>query len=170
MPVPRVEDKRSRASRAELALGALVLALGTLVYALDRPPDSAPLLSAINLHRFFDDVFGSIGEFLPAFAHVFAFSLFTATWLGGGKRTTLLACVTWFGIDTAFEVGQHPQIAEPLVRMIPGWFEYLPILAQTDTYFLSGTFDDRDLISIAAGAATAYFVHTCIRAGEKRHE
>jgi hypothetical protein len=145
-----------------VAVAFAVFLLGTLVYVLDRPGDSVPFLSAIRLGHRLPSVFGQIGENLPTFAHVFALSVLTAIWLGGRKGAGLLACLSWFGIDTAFEVGQHPQIAERLVQFIPGWFDRLPILAQADAYFLSGTFDVRDLISIVVGAAAAYLLIGCV--------
>ena len=61
-------------------------------------------------------------------------------------------------IDAAFEFGQQARVAEHLVEFIPGWFESLPVLAQADSYFLSGTFDVWDLTSIAIGAAAAYLI------------
>ncbi|MDH3418674.1 MAG: hypothetical protein OEQ25_07590 [Gammaproteobacteria bacterium] len=142
----------------QAALGALALAVGVLVYVLDRPAEQLPLLSAFNFADVTPVVFGVVGGSLPTFAHTFAFSLLTAAWLCGGKRAGLWACLTWFGIDSAFEIGQQPQIAVHLVEIVPGWFEYLPFLPQADSYFLSGTFDAWDLISIALGAVAAYFI------------
>jgi len=137
-----------------------VLVVGSLVYLLDRPADSVPFFSAISLHGLSPGLFGRIGEHLPTFCHVFAFSLLTASWWGGGQRVALTACLFWFGIDTAFEAGQHAEVADHLVRLLPGWFKHLPILRHADAYFLSGTFDVWDLISIAAGAAAAFLLAT----------
>jgi len=153
--------RRARAlpvTGAQVAVAVFVLVVGTLVYVLDRPGESVPFFNAISAVQLLPGFFGPVGESLPTFSHVFAFSVLTAAWLGGGKRATLPVCLTWFGIDTAFEVGQHPQIAERLTQYIPGCFERLPILKQADSYFLSGTFDVRDLTSIAVGAAAAYVV------------
>jgi len=142
----------------QAALGALALAVGVLVYVLDRPAGQVPFLSALNLADATPVIFGVVGGSLPTFAHTFAFSLLTAAWLGGGKRAGLWACLTWFGIDSAFEIGQQPEVAVRLVELVPGWFEYLPFLAQADSYFLSGTFDTWDLASIVLGAAAAFFI------------
>lgn len=140
----------------QVAVAFTVLVIGALVYVLDRPGDAAPLFSAIGPGNLLPGIFGPLSESLPTFAHVFALSVLTVAWFGGGKRAALLACPIWFGIDSAFEVGQHPQIAGRLAQFIPAWFERLPILGHADTYFLSGTFDARDLISIAVGATAAY--------------
>lgn len=153
----------SATSWVHVPVALVVLVLGVLVYVLDRPSEAAPFLSAISAAHLLPNVFGRLGENLPTFAHVFAFSLLTEAWAGGGKRSCLLVCMTWFGIDSAFEIGQYPKISEQLVQIIPGWLEGLPILGQADAYFLSGTFDTRDLISIAVGAAAAYLVTAYIR-------
>ena len=158
-----LQDAHGASSRiwTQVAVAGFALGLGTLVYVLDRSSASVPFFSAVSLADTLPPVFGRLGESLPTFAHVFAFSLLTAAWLGGGRRIGLTACLAWFGLDTAFEIGQRPQIAERLVQFIPDGFEGLPILAQADSYFLSGTFDTWDLISIAVGAATAYLLIRC---------
>ena len=148
----------------QVAVALTVLVVGTLVYVLER--SSAPFFSAISLADQLPGIFGPIGGSLPTFAHVFALGLLTAAYFGGGKQAGLSACLTWFAVDIAFEVGQHSQIAERLVHFIPGWFERLPILEQTDTYFLSGTFDVRDVISIVVGAAAAYLTIVYTTHGE----
>jgi len=142
----------------QVAFALFVLVVGTLVYVLDRSGDSVPFFSLVNIAHLLPSIFGRMGDSLPTFAHAFAFSVLTAVWLGGHERARLSACLMWFGIDTAFEAGQHPQVAERLAQFVPGWFEHLPILEQADSYFLSGTFDAGDLISIAAGAAAAYLM------------
>lgn len=142
----------------EVALAGTALVVGSLVYMLDRPPDSAAFFSAISLSQRVPGVFGSVGDSLPTFVHAFSFSILTALCLGPGKRAFFSACATWFAIDCAFEIGQHPQIAGHLVPFIPHWFERLPLLEHADSYFVGGTFDPWDLVSIAAGATAAYFV------------
>jgi len=154
---------------AQVAVALFVLFVGTLVYVLDRSSASVPFFSVVSLADTLPPVFGRMGESLPTFAHVFAFSLLTAAWLGGGERAGLLACLGWFGVDTALEAGQHPQIAEGLVQFIPDSFEGFPILNQADGYFVSGTFDAWDLISIAVGAATAYVLIWCTAPKDEPH-
>lgn len=155
---PREQAAASAERWIQAAVGTLVLALGVLVYLFDRPAEQLAYLSAINSSDLTPAVFGVVGGSLPTFAHTFGFSLLTAAWVGGGDRAGLWACLVWFGIDAAFEFGQQARVAEHLVEFIPGWFESLPVLAQADSYFLSGTFDVWDLTSIAIGAAAAYLI------------
>ena len=154
----------------QVGAGLLVLVLGTLVYVLDRPSSSAPFFSTVSMAHLLPSLFGRVGDSLPTFAHVFAFALVTTACLGGGRRIARLACLAWFGIDTAFEVGQHSSIADRLVSFIPGWFEQLPILEHADAYFVLGTFDAWDLASIAAGAAAAYLITLFPTHGDPHHE
>ena len=165
---PRGQGAVSVGQWVRAAVGALVLAVGTLVYLFDWPAEQMPIQSAVSLGDVTPVIFGAAGGSLPTFAHAFAFSLLTAAWLGGGDRAGLWACLTWFGSDTAFELGQQPQIAERLVECLPGWFESLPVLAQADSYFLSGTLDAWDLASIGLGAAAAYWItaHTLTGYGD----
>jgi len=39
----------------------------------------------------------------------------------------------------------------------PDWFAKFPFLENTENYFIKGTFDFFDLLSIAAGTVVAYF-------------
>ncbi len=141
-------------------LACAVLVAGALVYVLDRPADTAFLSGVILVNEKLPGLFGSVGNSLPTFAHAFSFSILTAVWLGGGRRACSAACLFWFAIDCALEVGQHAAIAERLVQFIPNWFGHLPVLAQANSYFLMGTFDAWDLASIGIGAATAYLIAT----------
>jgi hypothetical protein len=148
-------------SWVQVVVAVSVLVIGALVYVLDRPTGAVPFFTTVSLDGQLPSVFGTIGNSLPTFAHVFALSVLTAAWLGRKKCAGLSACLFWFGLDTAFEVGQHPQVAQRIVQFMPSWFERLPLLEQADTYFLAGTFDTWDLISIAAGAAAAYLAIVC---------
>jgi hypothetical protein len=147
----------------QISLALAVLGLGTLVYLLDRPPGLTALPESVTLFRPAVRHFGALGQSLPAFAHVLAFSLLTMALVGGGRRGAITACTAWFGVDTAFEFGQHPTIAAKLVHLIPSWFEAIPILNRTDHFFLYGTFDPLDLLSIALGALAAYVVAQRVR-------
>jgi glucose/arabinose dehydrogenase len=158
-----------KAARAQLVLGLAVLLLGTLVYLVDRPPEQAFVPSAFSLCQVFPCVFGRIGQSLPTFAHVFAFSLLTAVLLGGGKRPAIAICLGWMAIEAAFELGQHPALAPALVKLIPSWFDQIPVLQKTDSYFLRGTFDRGDILSIVLGALAAYAVIQKPRRREVRH-
>ncbi len=138
------------------ALGAL--AIGVLVYALDRLPESVYFLPtgwslADGRHVWF----GSLGGQLPEFLHVYAFALLTAAVLVSSRRLALLSCVGWWGLDTLFEIGQHPAVSPAITAALPAWFEAVPFLENTGPYFTRGTFDPLDFIAIAVGAVAAYF-------------
>jgi hypothetical protein len=135
-----------------------VLLLGTLVYVLDRSPAQVPVLSALSLFGQLPPIFGAIGHSLPTFAHVFAFSVLSAVVLGNSRSVALWACLGWSGIDAAFEAGQHPLVWERVGALIPSGFSQLVVLAPIKSYFALGTFDARDLLSIALGALCAYLL------------
>jgi hypothetical protein len=65
----------------QILIGLTVLLLGTLIYLIDRPPDQTYFvyksLVNISLHNILPNFFGSIGNSLPSFVHVFSFILIT---------------------------------------------------------------------------------------------
>ncbi len=142
----------------EIGIALAALGLGALVYVLDRPPGLTALPQHLTLFKPTITVFGSLGQMLPAFVHVFAFSLLTMALIDGGRRVAILVCGGWFLVDSAFELGQYPAVATALGRFVPSWFEHLPILERTEGFFQSGTFDPLDLLAIALGAFAAYVV------------
>ena len=136
----------------------LSLLLGILVYLIDRPPGSVYFLPGnISLFQGMPTMFGIVGNSLPTFSHVFSFILITAGLLGSNKTCSAITCIGWFLVDFAFELGQHQVINRWLADRIPEWFEWLPILENTQFYFLGGTFDPCDLLSITLGTIVAYF-------------
>ena len=147
---------RIRWFQVSLALAAL--GLGALVYLIDRPPGLTALPESITLFQPTARFFGALGQSLPAFAHVFGFSLLTIALVGGGRGMTIAACTGWFLVDIAFELGQYPAIATRLASLTPSWFEAIPILNRTDDFFRYGTFDPLDLTFITFGALAAYVV------------
>lgn len=139
-------------------LGVFLLTLGTAVYLLDRSWQHLAIAEVIPLTHAPSPVFGVLGGSLPSFAHVCAFALLTAALLDGGRRLNQVICVGWLSSNVAFELGQHPTFAASLANAVPAWFAEIPILDQTPTYFLSGTFDPLDLFFATLGAVTAYMV------------
>ena len=149
----------SKTNKAQIVIGLAVLLLGTAVYFLDRPWEQTIFVpGALSLFPLTSSVFGVIGHSLPTFAHVFAFSLLTIALVGGAKRAAITVCLGWFLVDATFEMGQHPQVAGWLSNLVPQWFEHLPVLDRTADYFVYGTFDPLDLLSVAFGALVAYLV------------
>jgi hypothetical protein len=138
-----------------LAIGALCV--GVLVYLLDRQADFVYFLPAsLSLHNQTGSVFGTIGDYLPTFIHVYAFILLTAVVAVPSLINLIPVCVAWFTIDSLFEVAQLHPIAQWVGAHTPAWFNGIPFIENTADYFLMGTFDVFDLISIAAGTLTAY--------------
>jgi len=149
---------RTKQTQLLIVLGLSALMGGAAVYLLDRPVEQSFVPSAISLFALTPTVFGVVGHSLPTFAHVFAFCLLTAALLAVGKKAAITVCLGWFLVDVAFELGQHSALAPALSTLTPLWFAHLPILNQTGSYFLDGTFDPLDLLAIALGALAAYVV------------
>ena len=135
------------------SLAILALALGILVYVLDRPtvyflPGAWGLAGDLLW-------FGRLGGYLPDGLHVYALILLTAA-VAPTPTRILPICALWFAIDSLFELAQHPTLAPHVVAIQPAWFAQLPILENSTNYFLHGTFDPGDLIAIVIGTAAAY--------------
>jgi hypothetical protein len=149
-----------RINWVQILIGVIALFVGVLVYLIDRPPDTAYFLAGwardISLHDTFPNMFGPVGKSLPAFAHVFSFILITAGILGSHRRGYLYICLFWLFIDGAFELGQ--KYSSLPLKVIPGWFEGIPVLENTANFFRSGTYDSIDLIAIVTGAILAYIL------------
>jgi hypothetical protein len=153
-------QKMRSVNKIQILIGVTALLVGSLVYLIDRPPDQTYFVhtSSINisLHTALPNLFGLIGNSLPAFIHVFSFVLLTAGFVSYRKRGYLIICLCWFLVDCAFELGQ--KFSSWSLKMIPDWFAGIPLLGNTESYFLQGTFDFTDLAAIALGAIIAYFV------------
>jgi len=166
--LPREIQKDSVMNGLQILIGLGGLFVGTMVYLIDRPPEATYFLHfsriKISLYGILPHVFGAIGNSLPDFLHVFSFIMLTAGLLSWGKRGSLAICLGWFSIDLIFELFQRFN-ALPL-KIIPTWFKGMPFLENTGNYFRQGTFDLLDLIAIALGTVTAYFVLLATNKGE----
>lgn len=145
-------------STVRVLLGMFLLTVGTGVYLLGRSWQHIAIADLVPLTRVPSATFGALGDSLPSFAHVCAFALLTAALVDGGRRLNQLICLGWLLVNVAFELGQHPKFAASVANAVPGWFRHVPILNQTPTYFLGGTFDPLDLLFATLGALTAYLV------------
>ena len=147
----------SRPVASQLAAALIALCVGTAVYLFDRQADHVYLMApwmALGDHS--RSIFGVLGNYLPTFTHVYVFILLTAALVASSLRSALVICLFWLVIDIAFELGQLTAVARQISAFIPAWFGAIPVLENTSRYFLSGTFDVLDVISIAAGALAAY--------------
>jgi hypothetical protein len=144
----------------QILIGVIALFVGSLVYLIDRPPDSTyfvySISKQISLHNILPGLFGPIGKNLPAFIHVLSFSLITAGLLSCKKRGCLIVCLAWFLTDCVFELGQ--KFSTWFSKIIPDFFAGIPVLDNGKSFFLTGAFDVYDLLATAVGAMTAYLV------------
>jgi hypothetical protein len=140
-----------------LAIALGVLVVGVFVYALDRQSEFIYFLPGwLSLNNQVGSVFGSIGNYLPTFIHVYAFILLTVVVAVPSLTKLIPVCLAWFTIDSLFEFAQLTPIAKWIGSHAPTWFSGIPFLENTADYFLRGTFDVFDLISIAIGTLAAY--------------
>lgn len=144
--------------RSEISIIALIsLCVGVLVYVLDRQVESVYFLTEwFSLNNEPIHLFGSAGDYLPTFIHAYAFILLTVAVATPSIINAIFACMAWFTIDSLLEVGQIDSIAQWIALHTPDWFSDIPFLENTTDYFLTGTFDVLDLVSIAAGTLAAY--------------
>jgi hypothetical protein len=150
----------ARSGQPELfvaTVGFVALTLGILVYLFDRPatavyfvPDSWRLAATPHL------LFGVLGNYLPAFMHALAFSLFINAI--AGRRYVGLMCASWFMAEVSFEVAQTDSVAFRIADILPDWFARLPILENISSHFLTGRFDVMDVLFLMFGCATAYAI------------
>ncbi|MEJ2553383.1 MAG: hypothetical protein P8079_05040 [Gammaproteobacteria bacterium] len=140
---------------AAVAMGAL--SAGVLFYVLDRPHSHVYFLPAwLPSPHISTGLFGTIGDHLPTFLHVYAFILLTVAVTAPPISKLLPVCLAWFTLDSLLEAGQARPFARWIAAHTPAWFTGIPFLDNTRDYFLSGTFDRLDLLSIAAGTTVAY--------------
>lgn len=167
MDISRTRARRRIVDRRLALLGLSALVLGSIVYVVDRPAGNLGLIpETLNLYGRTPLLFGSLGQQLPAFTHVFAFSLLIAALTEGSHRAVLATCLACFVVESALEVGQHTVIA----RAVGG------VLADRDTGWLGrslleflqrGHFDSLDMVAICLGSILAY---TTIRTLSSRRE
>ena len=140
-------------------VAAMLLAVGLLVYLLDRPADRIYFIpDGWKFAMGAGQVFGPVGAYLPTFVHVVVFVLISSVLLAPWHFRNMSICLLWFGIDSLFELAQHEAIATRVADIVPSWFEGVIFLENTSSYFLAGTFDPLDLLSIALGSIAAYLV------------
>ena len=144
----------------QLFIGLNVLVLGVLFYYFFRSAEHTYFLKflGINPHLkyFLPPVFVTLGNSLPTFTHVIAFTLMTAGFIASQKKGYAIVCLTWFAIDILFELGQG--LDNMMIQIIPDWFSDFLFLENARNYFLHGRFDYFDLLSIALGSLAAYFL------------
>lgn len=144
---------------SQIAIGVLALALGALLYLIDRPATHTYFVpEALSLFQQSPRLLGPLGNQLPTLLHTFAFCLISCGIFSTNRWNAFGICVLWVLIDGTFEIGQQPDIAKTIAEFVPDWFARIPILENTRGYFLYGRFDPLDLFSILLGACSGYGV------------
>ena len=157
---------RARAAlrgRAAWCVGAGSLAVGALVYLVDRAAGSASLLpagawSGTGWH------FGAVGAWLPSFVHPFAFSLVFAALAPTDAARAYRACAAWWAVNVVFELGQLAPAATAIAVALHAAFRDAAPARALANYFLRGTFDRADLLAATAGSlAAAGLIHLLVQ-------
>ena len=131
-----------------LALSSLVS--GLLVYVLVRDPAHLAWLPAMPSPAV---AFADWSGPLPSFLHTLGFILLTAVVAGVRRRASLaVVSLAWVGVESLFEIGQHPLLAGALASGLSG----LPGLAGAGPYFVNGTFDPLDLLAVVLAGGLAW--------------
>ncbi|MFC1844112.1 hypothetical protein ACFLZ5_04920 [Thermodesulfobacteriota bacterium] len=152
--------KEGDVNARQLLIGLFVLIIGVLFYYLFRSAEHTYFLKFLSNNpyckNFLSPGYILIGNSLPTFIHVVAFTLMTAGIIARQKRGYVIACLFWFAVDFLFEVGQG--LDTIIIQIIPDWFSGFAFLENSKSYFLQGRFDSLDLFSIALGSLTAYII------------
>ncbi len=136
----------------------LALLVGTSVYLLDR--DWAAVLFLAPFAALQGDpsnLFGSLGNGLPAFCHAYAFSLLLILALGRTRRARLLGALAWFAVAAGLEFLQSPEISA-LLSSLPARHTDSPVTGSVVNYAVNGRFDPHDLAAAGLGCMAAWFV------------
>lgn len=150
-----------------LFVAALVLAVGVVVYAVDRG-GAAYFLSGWIAGDSKAEFFGPIGNHLPTFVHSLAVILATAAVLRPWPKLLPAITIGWIAVECLFEIGQLAPLDSHIAAALPAWFDDVPVLEASANYFINGTCDPLDVLSIGLGAAAAYWTVRTIERGELR--
>jgi hypothetical protein len=140
-----------------LVLAALLLIVGVLVYAIDRD-GAAYFLAGWNASQGGVEVFGPIAGHLPTFVHVLAMILLTAAVLRPWPKLLPAIALGWFAVECLFEIGQLSPLDARIAASLPAWLDDVPVLEASAGYFINGTCDPFDVLSIGLGAAVAFWI------------
>ena len=159
--------RQHREETTLLLLAALLLVVGVIVYAVDRG-GAAYFLFGWTAGHGIAGFFGPIGDHLPTFVHPLAMILLTAAVLRPWPQLLPAIALGWFTVECCFELGQLPPLDAHIAATLPAWFGGVPVLEASADYFLHGTCDPLDVLSIGLGAAAAYWIVRAIERGDLR--
>lgn len=150
----------SKRDVVRIAIGLIGLLTGAFVYIVSRPPEQIYFVHKlginISLYKLIPNIFGPLSANLPTFFHPFAFILIIAGLLSTEIKGSIIISIAWLITCCVFELAQ--KYNSFLLRIIPAWFNKVPILENTGNYFIHGTFDIRDILAIVAGSVAALFI------------
>ena len=155
-------------SASVAGIGSVAFAVGLLVYLTDRDASKAALIPTVAWLAG-SNVFGALGGWLPSFVHTFAFSLFTAAVLPQRSVPRYGACIAWFAVNLAFEVGQHRLVSVRLAEVLQGGLGGMPLTRPLASYFANGTFDHGDIVAALLGALAAGAVLRLTHRGQEKN-
>lgn len=147
----------SAINKKQILIGISVLFIGLLIYFIDRPGDTylvGKISGGTSFHGTIPGLFGQIGYVLPAFIHIFSFSLITCGLLGCGRKGAIIVCTSWLVVNFAFELGQ--KFKSLPVSIIEKNYPENTFFEIFSNYFRFGTFDKYDLVAFVIGALAAY--------------
>ncbi len=135
----------------KLLLAFLALALGLMIYLLDRPANTILFLQWLPYHINNSFSLGIPGDNLPSFAHTYAFTLIISAAITIKARTVALS---WLAIECFFELIQSSFISTHMSIYANSDSSLLVLVSN---YCVNGTFDGLDIVAITLGSLLAYF-------------
>lgn len=149
-----------QAATQKLALPAsalVALLVGTSVYLFDRDWATVLFLEPVAaMQGNQTNLFGLLGNVLPAFCHAYAFSLLLILALGQTRRTRIIGALAWFAVAAGLEVLQ----SEPMSVLLTGLAapnNDPALLGSIYNYTVNGHFDPGDLLAAGLGCMAACF-------------
>jgi hypothetical protein len=130
----------------------IVLCIGVLVYVLDRPSFGSLVRWTATGHT--APFFGNASQWLPSFAHAFAFSLITAEILRPWHRLARHSFHVWLAIELVFEMLQAPGVGASISQLV-GQSADSRVTAFLSLSLSAATFDFFDLVAIALGVCAS---------------
>lgn len=158
---------RHREEATLLFLAAFLLVIGVIVYTADRGGAAYFLHGWTSSHGRLG-LFGPVGNHLPTFVHSLAMILVFAAVLRPWANLLPAIVIGWSAVECLFEIGQISPLDARIVAVLPAWHHEIPVLEASAAYFINGTYDPLDVLSIGLGAAAAYWIVRTIERGDLR--
>lgn len=134
------------------------LLIGISVYVFDRNWATVQFLAPFAASSGEQgDVFGPLGQVLPAFCHAYAFSLLLILTLGRTPRMRILGAFAWFAVASGLEAMQAERVSA-LFHRLATLYPDSPVLGSVSNYVVNGHFDPGDLLAAGLGCAIAWLV------------